>query len=74
MAAVETATTRLNTSALSAAACPEHVLATGALQEVRFELHRGPELCTQGSLDFSARPTTSPTAASTSPLTPLTPQ
>ncbi len=42
--------------------------------EVRFELHRGPELCTQGCLDFSARPTTSPTAASTSPLTPLTPQ
>jgi len=24
--------------------------------EVRFELHRGPELCAQGCLDFSARP------------------
>jgi len=23
---------------------------------VRFELHRGPELCTQGSLDFAPRP------------------
>lgn len=25
-----------------------------AAAEVRFELHRGPELCTQGCLDFSA--------------------
>ncbi len=47
VAAVETVTTRLNTSALSAAACPEHVLATGALQEVRFEL---------GSCDVCATP------------------
>ena len=28
--------------------------------EVRFELHRGPDLCTEGCLDFSAVPTPAP--------------